>query len=264
MRKNWALLKCFLSEQIEYRVRLFLWGIIELVAAASGIFLWLAVYRDQAEVSGYNANQMVFYYALIPLIGSITYTYVASRLSKEIKNGTISLKLLKPHDLTGENFIRVVSIKAIQLLFKAPVFVGLIILLAFLFGLDLKASQIILALSFSLFAFLLHFFLDLCLSLAAFWFHDIWAFDHLRWVAIMIFGGVIFPLDLVPEAYRAIFNFLPFRFIYFLPIKIAQGRIDFSQILYQWMQLMVWLLFFFYLSKILWRKGLRKYEAYGN
>ena len=89
MRKYWFLFKGYLATMIEYRGVAISWALIEVVALFSSLFLWIAVYADKTNVGNYNFGQMIFYYAFIPLVGSLTEVYVASSLPRMIKDGRI-------------------------------------------------------------------------------------------------------------------------------------------------------------------------------
>ena len=80
----------------------------------------------------------------------------------------------------------------------------------------------------------------------------------------MIFGGLSFPVDLVPPSVKILFNVLPFRFIYYFPVKVAQGNMPINVLVTEFGQLILWTLLFLVVGKILWKLGLRKYGAYGN
>jgi ABC-type uncharacterized transport system permease subunit len=86
MRKYWAFFRCFFATVLEYRSIPVVWAIIELVSIISAVFLWLAIYRSRTVVGNYNAQQMLFYYALIPLIGIFTYVLDYDTLYRVVKS----------------------------------------------------------------------------------------------------------------------------------------------------------------------------------
>jgi len=264
MRKYWAFFKCYLATVLEYRSIPVVWALIEVISLVFVIFLWLAVYRDQALVGNYSSQQMLFYYALVPLIGTFTYVYVSSSLPKQIKDGKISIDLIRPYNLAFTVFLRQVSVKVAQLFFKVPIFLFFVLILRASFGINFDFSFLAVAIIICLFSFVLHFLIDLCLSYAAFWIDDVWSLKHFKTVTIMVFSGMTFPLDLVPHSLRAVFDFLPFRFIYFFPISVARGDLTVYEIFGGSLHLMAWVLLFYVFSQFLWRCGLKKYQAYGN
>ncbi|MBN1262917.1 MAG: ABC-2 family transporter protein [Candidatus Pacebacteria bacterium] len=264
MKKYWAFFRGYLITHFEYRAVPVCWAVIQLVITASGVFLWTAIFRDQTMVGNYDASQMIFYYLLIPLIGSITHVYVSSSLPQRIESGQFSFALLKPYSYALVNLLRQLANKTNEQLFKVPFFLVFFLFFSSALDFHLKGINLLLAFGFSLLAFWLHFWLDYALSLGAFWLTNVWALKHFKLVSIMIFGGMMIPLDLVPAGWKRIFFFLPWQFFYFFPIKIAQGYFSPDEIFSGFIKIVLWSGFFYFLSRHLWRRGLTKYEAYGS
>ena len=263
-RKYTALFKAYLESQLEYRANSVLWALIEMLSLASAIVLWLAVYRSRESVGDYSLQQIITYYALIPLISSLTYVHVSSILPKQIKDGHISLQLLKPYNIAAAQLIGSISLQITKQFSKLPVFLICVGAMFKSLQVTLNLENTALALLICLGSFGLHFLIDLCISYSAFWLDDVWALSHLKMLALMVFGGMSFPLDLAPQKLQPVFNFLPFRFVFAFPIAVAQGRLSPSQLLTGVAQIVLWSLFFWQLSLLLWKRGLRRYEAYGN
>lgn len=264
MKKYWVLFKSNLSTSLEYRGALLTWILVELVGLTSAIFVWLAVFRTNSSVGNYDFKKIISYFLLIPLIGSFTSIFVSEVLPRKIKDGQISADLMKPYSIAFANLINQFSIKLTQLTIKLPIYIVVGVILIRVFKLDFSYPPLLLALGVCAFSYILHFFIDLALSYASFWFDDVWSLSLLKTVVIMVFGGLSFPLDLVPENLRVIFNTLPFRFIYYFPVKVAQGGMPLTAFVGEFSQLILWLLVFFLLTKVLWKLGVRKYNAYGD
>lgn len=264
MKKYWRYFIANLANIFEYRAVPLTWAIIELITVASGIFFWLAVYRGQDKVGSFGLEEMMAYYILIPLVGSFTYVHLVNSLPGKIKDGQISTDLVKPYSLSAAMFFKALGSTIFKLLSKLPIFLSAAVFLFYFLGVSLNPGPVFLAILVSLLAFVLHVFLDLSLSFLAFWLDDIWAFEHLKLVMLMIFGGMTFPLALLPEGLKTVFNLLPFRFIYYFPISVALGSLSLSELLKGVFQILGWIFFFYLFSKILWHRGLKKYGAYGN
>jgi ABC-2 type transport system permease protein len=84
--------------------------------------------------------------------------------------------------------------------------------------------------------------------------------------AMMVFShllnGSMVPLDLFPDWFMTFNTYSPFQFPIFIPIQAFLGRID------SWTPLLitaaVWIVIFIALIMILWRLGIKKYEAVGR
>jgi ABC-2 type transport system permease protein len=264
MRKYVAIFKSHLSTVFEYRSVPVVWALIELLTVASAVFFWLAVYRTQGEVGNYQLSDMLAYYLLVPFVGSITYVHLSSSFPKKIKDGQISTDLLKPFNLSISLFLKSISSMILKQTTKLPIiFITMTVFFSFVrFNWSLK--NILLGLVVCVFSFMLHFVIDLCMSYLAFWMDDIWSFEHLKLVALMIFGGMTFPLSLLTGKLQWFFSFLPFRFIYFFPISVIQGMVSIDKLATEIFTIIAWTLFFYIISRFLWREGLKKYGAYGN
>lgn len=264
MKKYWTFFKNYLSAGFEYRGAFVVWILSEVLSVASLLFLWFAVFRSQDSVGGYNLSSFVSYYLIVPLIGSLTQTFVSDRLPKRIKDGEISRDLLKPYSLSAALFIEHLGVKMNQLLLKTPLFLILYYLIVSRLGYSLSVSHIVLGMLLALLGFVIIFFLDLVISFTSFWMSDVWALTHLKRVSLFVLGGMTFPLDLLPERVYVIVGWLPFKFAYYFPTKVVLGQVGASEIAFGIFQLAVWALGLLALSKLLFTLGIKKYSAYGG
>lgn len=264
MKKYLQIFKANLTKSLEYRAALLVWVLVELVTLTSSVFLWSAVFRSNSVVGIYTYNKIISYYLLVPIVGGFTSIFVSEHLPRRIKDGDISSDLMKPFNIAVAALIDQFSFKLTQLTLKLPIYfiVGTMFALFFKIGFDI--NYLLLSLFVCVFAYLLHFSIDLLVSYSAFWFDDIWSLSLLKYVILMVFGGLTFPLDLLPHNIQKLFNLLPFRFIYYFPIKVAQGLVTPQMFLSEFLQLILWTTGLLYLGKVVWQSGLKKYGAYGN
>jgi ABC-2 type transport system permease protein len=125
-------------------------------------------------------------------------------------------------------------------------------------------TNILLGVGVCLLVYVMHFFLDLVIAFSAFWFEQVWSLYHLKSILVTVFGGLIFPLALVPSAWQPIFNFVPLRYIYNFPISVFQGRLTGQEITTGVITIIVWAVFFWLVSQLLWHQGLKRFSAHGG
>ncbi len=215
-------------------------------------------------VGSYDRQKMLTYYLLLPTVGGLVSTFISERLPKMIKDGEISVDLLKPYSFAASMMIRNLGVKVVQQVFKVPIYIAVLYFGAIIFDLHLALGWLSAGVAIAVLAYFLNFWLSYSLSMAAFWMDDIWALSLLNTVMLLIFGGLSFPIDIVPTSFRWLFNLLPFRLIYYFPVSVAQGRFDYPDVFVGLVNMVIWLSFFCLLSNVLWRRGLKKYGAYGQ
>jgi|GEM_PF-877115 len=249
----------------EYRGALLTWLVVELISVSSALFLWLAVFRSTAQVGLFGLGSMLLYFALIPFFGSFTNSFVSDFLPREIKDGVISKDLIKPYSLKWVILARQLAIKSTQLILRMPAYIGVLIFLSVALKVEVPVSKILFAVLFAPFCFFVHFFLDFFFALFAFFMDDAWSLSHLKFILILIFGGMTFPLSLVPYPLKYLFDFSPFKFLYYFPANLAiNGITNVSSFAKDIFLGLFWILLFWIFGNILWKKGVRKFEAYGN
>lgn len=215
-------------------------------------------------VGNYSQENMLAYYLLLPTVSGLVSAFVLEKLPKMIKDGDISMDLLKPYSLAATIMIRNLGVKAVQQLFKIPIYVSILYFGTILLNLHWNFEWLFTGAVVALFSYVLNFWLSYSLSMIAFWMDDIWALSLLVAILLLIFGGLAFPVDIVPISYRWIFTALPFQFIYYFPVSIAQGKLDVQTVVIGVSKIIAWILFFYFVSRSLWKQGLKKYGAYGQ
>ena len=111
---------------------------------------------------------------------------------------------------------------------------------------------------------LLQFFISYTMAMLAFWLLEISTFIFILFAFEFIASGHLFPLDLLPPALQHALYFTPFPSMLYVPIGIYMGKIAGAGI---WLGLLVqslWLLLAYALARFAWRRGIKKYAAFGG
>jgi ABC-2 type transport system permease protein len=101
------------------------------------------------------------------------------------------------------------------------------------------------------------------LGVLAFWSTQGRNFSGLLFGVGQFLSGWIAPLALFPESFRQTAYLLPFRSTLGLPLEILMGRLDEAETAFAFGITLTWIVFFLILYRVLWRFGLRRYEAVG-
>ena len=131
-------------------------------------------------------------------------------------------------------------------------------------GISLPLERLpLLALSVAL-AYVVCFYLKLCLGFIGFWTNDIMGITTLYEVVANVLGGILIPIALLPEWLQVAARLLPIQAIYNVPLSIMLGKSEGADPWFGIALQLLWIVVLFALAKVLWRAGLRQYESVGG
>jgi ABC-2 type transport system permease protein len=182
-------------------------------------------------------------------------------IGEEIKNGQITGSILKPLGYLGYKFSQSVGALLYRMLFFVPVIALVLFLLRNLSSHPAHEFDYLFFLVLAILGFILNFLIYYIVGLATFWMGDGYGFFFACMVVVSFMQGQWMPLDLLPRWIAAIGDFLPFKYLFFVPVAIASGRMNFNYLML--IIPMVWIFAGYLFAQFLYKKGIRKYEGYG-
>ncbi|MDO8497092.1 MAG: ABC-2 family transporter protein [bacterium] len=266
MKKYLKIFQNRLAVGLEYRSNIVSSLILDLFSLSSILLLWFAVYREHHEISGFTFSEAILYYSLVLFVGSFTYVPISDELGYEIREGALSSYLLKPFKISIDAFCRAVASKINYVFVTFPVYFIIMCVFAYYFGpiRSITLTSLMIGICMTLVGFFLHFLLDLVFTWSAFWIGDVWTFKHFKNIVFLVFGGIIFPLEFVSGWLRILFEILPFKYMYYIPVSYILSKRGTEHIIPDLMGAVLWGGVFIIVSNILWNRGLKKFEAYGG
>lgn len=253
------------QDAIQYRAEAFVWFLYDFMPPLMMLFLWLAAFESQSTVGGFDRSTMLGYTLGTMVVRTLLVTHVEWAISEEVRLGKLSTHLVRPFNPWLFWFCDQIAWKGMRALLLLPVFAGCVVWLAPELGtprLELSLlPPLVLAIAMG---FVLSFFIKACIGFAAFWVTDVFGLMALFDVVTWIVGGTLIPIDLLPSWLQTFAAFLPFQYIYYLPLSIALGRMEAADA-WRWVALEAgWTVVMGLLAYSLWRRGLVRYEAVGG
>jgi len=266
MRKFLAYFHNSISDALVYRATGFIWILNDLGPALVMIIFWAAAFQTKGIIAGYTLSSITLYYFGVMMINSLISTHPHYFLSEEIRSGAFSNYLVKPIKLAVYKLASALSWRAVRVIF----FIPLILILWQVFpaqSTHLSFSLITLVLfifSLSL-SLLINFFIKMILGLTTIWFTEAgWLFLSFNIVA-SLFSGDMIPLDLLPSGLMAVNNFLPFKYLVYFPLSLILNKISTVKELFLGLTIeFFWVIFFYLLYRLVLRRGIKNYCAYGG
>lgn len=183
--------------------------------------LWrFAVGANGGDLAGYGAVAITWYIITSEAaIVAVNARHIED-IGKDITQGTVAVELLRPASVLG---VRVANEVGRGLPKVAALFVSGALLSTFVAGgpprpttMLLVAPSLVLAITANLLA-------QHAVASIAFWIRDAGSVWFLYLKAVFITGGMIIPLELLPDGVQRAAMLMPFRAMAYVPARLASG-----------------------------------------
>ncbi len=227
------------------------------------LFVWLTVAADNATTAGWDAGRLTSYYVAAGVVYELASSQISWMWDADLRSGELSTRLLRPvtvfHQYLAAGIGRFIVNLAI-LLPVAAVVTAAVSLIHYPLTVAI-ATEVALAL---LLAFLLGVMMASAFALIGFWTTQSTNLYMFWWGIGMFASGWIAPLELMPGWLRHLAVVLPFRYALGFPVELILGRLDDGQIALGFAVALTWLAIFAGIYRVMWRRGVRRYQAVGG
>ncbi len=264
VKKWWGVFQRYLSRSLEYRAELVVWFLLSLLPTLLVILVWSSIFKE-GQIEGYAHGSMIQYYLLVVFINESTASHFESRRVTEIREGKIDLFFTRPFSYQLDILIGDLAGKCMYLLMTLPLLLGTWWFLtrqvatpAFVVTLP----TVLFFLTCLLIAYAIQFLIALLIVLAGFWLEEAEGLEHFKWLVISLTSGFFVPITFMPEWLRNVVEWLPFQYMFAVPIDVLQGKAlpEFSKLWYP----LIFILGLWAASQYLWKQALRRYASAGG
>ncbi|HXR05234.1 MAG TPA: ABC-2 family transporter protein [Verrucomicrobiae bacterium] len=268
MRKYWHVIGIGIQNNLTYRVNYLTRTLFSFIPLFAMLSLWRTIYAGKetgSALGGYTQAQMIFYYLLVAVVDVLTAVNEDDwQIAADIREGNISQFLLKPIDYL---WYRLCLFFSGRIAFISMACVPLAVFI-FCFRQYFVAPTSVTA----LFAFpvallltaFLQFFISYTMAMLAFWLLEISTFIFILFAFEYVASGHLFPLDLLPAGLQHVLWFTPFPSMLYTPIGIYMGKIVGADIVRGLAVQLIWVVIGYALARFAWRRGIKKYAAFGG
>lgn len=238
----------------------FTYRIGELIEILILVTLWLAIYSKVPIVSGFTQNEMITYV----LVGNIFYMVVrdfSHRLfAREIVIGKLSFYLVKPLSHL-RHFLAATFGRSTHILMGIVSQIILISLFHKFIIINVSAAAIGVIIVMLMLARINELLTNYLLGMIAFWTDEVEPIqDTLSSIRRFLSGG-LFPLSLLPIGLATFTYGLPFAYYFFFPMQLFLGKVDIGAGLRGLLIQSAWILILYLAIRIVWARGLKRYEG---
>ena len=223
MKKYLYIIKTQIIKRLTYAFDVYGNILVQTIIMITSAFFWKALYKDGGTAGGVNVESMLVYIIMSSVLSVLLITNVEKRIEQSVQKGTVATDMMKPVSLFGIYFAEDIgTIIALILQNILPILlIGSFLIkvpkMADLRDLPLFVLSVLLS-------FFINWFLAALFGMMAFSAVNIDALIQVKKHLIRLISGSIIPLWFFPDPIANVLKFLPFPYIYQLPLSIYIGR----------------------------------------
>ncbi len=258
---GYALIRASWLSWMQYRSFFFILAFGWMIPPLAAMFVWLAAAGD-GGLAGYSRGGFIAYYLILILVNQITYAQSNWTLGDVIREGSLNFWLVRPLPAFWNVLASELAGKVVTLLFVIPV----LLLLGFILKPELNPStpHFLLFVPSLLMAWALRFMWGFGLAALAFWTNRADGLLALQDGLVFLFSGIVAPLVLLPGAMQTIAGYLPFTYMVGAPVDILVRQPEWPEVGRMLLLQSGWVILAFGLCRMIWKFGIRRYEAVGG
>ncbi len=266
MRVNFEVAKLAFQANLAYKMNTLLTLVNQVFFLYYRIYIWRALYRGMGSAAtrmgAISLRDMTTYSVVSAAQSVVIETEVLTRMDEKIRTGEVAMDLTKPLSLKMFLFSETIGNNAYKFIVELT---PLVLMSLFLFGIEVPCWESLVIFAVSLVnGMIIYFLICYSLGLLGFWYLSVWQFKMLLGNLINVFAGSVIPLWFFPDFLAQLSLFLPFRFIYFVPLSIYLEKVDPAGAIWLVLEQIMWIGILLIVEKTLWRKGVKKIVVQGG
>ncbi|MEW4489293.1 ABC-2 family transporter protein [Thalassoglobus sp. JC818] len=269
-RVSLMILRTAIAERLMYRADFAMGTLFRFLPIVTQIFLWGAIFSvgtqsETKSIAGYSYEEMIAYYLLAMLARAFSsMPGLASGIARQVRDGTIKKFLTQPIDLLGYLFWHRVAHKLVYYAVAAGPF-ALVFFLCRGFLPEWPGGWVFLAFLVSLvMGFLMGFLIESLLGLVSFWFLEVSSLLFIYMMFNYFLSGHMIPLDFLPEPILMWIEFIPFKYLAYVPAAILLDRYTGPELVQVLVIEVIWIVGLLILNRLAFSRGVKRYSAFGG
>ena len=265
IKKYSAVLKINWIQALEYRAN----ALVGVVAILSGLFIeyqiWSLIFESQGltSVNGFKFHELMIFIFLSIMVGQLKSSWHTSgEMIEGIRTGDINKFLIRPISYFWYHFMMFIGVNSLYYTVYSLLLATLILMFpGLIFPEIVNIFGFVLALLISIFLSYSIYYIMIC---CAFWFGEVRSIVVAYNLGMLMISGQYIPIRLFPDHILAIINWTPIPYLVDLPVSIATGLITIAIWKYDILYACIWCIILTILSFLIYQKGIKQYEAYGQ
>lgn len=229
------------------------------------IFHSIYSYSGRETIQGYSMQQMVWFFTANLLVNAFVWNPCVGNFSGKILSGDLTMDLLRPISLYQYEMATCVASRCVSIImdFLPGLFVYSLILPPDF----VTPVSVIRAFCVVIPAFFISYLTSSLIGICAMWVKNSTSLQAVSNLLISFAGGCLIPMEFYPDWLVRLTDFLPYKYIYYLPIQYILNREIVQGTAFFWRTIVIqagWIVLLWLLYQVGWKRLLQRYGAAGG
>jgi ABC-2 type transport system permease protein len=255
-----TLLRIGVAETVAYRAEFLVW-ILTATQPLIMLGLWTSV-AQLAPFQDFSSADFVAYFLADLIVRQLTGNWVAWQISEEIRSGAMAMRLLRPI----HPFLAYATSHAAAIPFRSIIALPVALVLLASSGASVLTTdpmQLALVVPSIALAWLITFAVLFSIGALAFFLTQTMAIANLYFGLFSLLSGYMMPLELLGPV-GDVARWLPFRFMLSAPLELLLRSRDREYLVLLFGGQLAWAAITLTTALVLWRAGVKRFEAVGG
>lgn len=268
IRPYWSFTKSVIQVKFAYRFSFFMFVLGGLIKTFVVYYLWKAVFTNSTNpvLNGFTSSDMVTYIFISAFTMGLINNDVDSVIGNEVKDGSISINLIKPISYHFRMLFHAFGGFVHQAIFVSiPLWICLVIT-RFFYANELPPDiKTIFVYIISVFmGFLILFLFNFSFGLLSFYITNLWGVWNLKRGILGLLSGEIIPIAFFPVWMQNGLQFIPFGSMNYIPLMIYLKKITGIALIQALAIQLLWIIFMVTFSFWIWNKAIKRLTILGG
>lgn len=241
--------------------------LLDIVRGALRLFvyvaLWSALLEGRESPGGITLSQTVTYFVLGVVLAEVNRAGAGAAVGDAIVSGQIATELWKPLRTLWIYIAQSLGGTAANLATRA-IPMAIVFIAIFTPEPPASAGAFLACLALGAMGFVLSMLTGILIGLAAFWTLSSWYLPWFQRALTILFGGVVVPIWFYPSWLERITEYLPFRFVHFVPLAVYLGEIPMEEVPILMVVACIWIAALAAAVVWVWRTGMKRIVIQGG
>lgn len=262
MKKIFEIFKLGFRKTYMYRFDFFAMYLGIIAPTIINFFVWNTIFSEnnQETMYTYSYYQMIAYTIMSGILSVATEASFKYSVVEDIRLGTLSNYIVKPINYLKYQYIINLSTRIIPI--ATSFFMAL--LLIEILNTKQKVFNFVFFVFSTIGAIFLNYLFYSIISVIGFWTVKLNYFISTIGMAINILCGGLIPIEVFGKTFIKIMRYLPFEYIVYFPANIILGRLNIEETFFGCIIQVIWIFVFTFITNVIWKKGISKFQAVGN